>query len=132
MFWRGSRPDIMFSTNVAVDEARIGSDLRETIYRVVQEGISNAIRHGRPAHVTIAITGDRADGIHVEVTDDGVGMTEDGNAARGTTQLGLIGMRERVAAMAGSLSIQPGTNRKGMSLIVHLPDGGRSMWETTA
>ena len=47
-------PDIAFIVDVSVEEDRIGDDLRETIYRVVQEGMSNAIRHGRPTRVEIA------------------------------------------------------------------------------
>ena len=40
-FWRSRRPDIEFIVAVAVEEDRIGEDLRETIYRIVQEGISH-------------------------------------------------------------------------------------------
>jgi signal transduction histidine kinase len=54
------------------------------------------------------------------VTDDGIGMSADGVTARGSTRLGLIGMRERVMAMAGSLVIGPGHNGRGLSLIVRL------------
>jgi two-component system, NarL family, sensor histidine kinase UhpB len=108
------------SRDVSVEEDRIGDDLKETIYRVVQEGVSNAIRHGKPAHVKIAIAhGD--DGIRVEVTDDGIGMTADGMTVRGPTQVGLIGMRERVMAMAGSLAIQQGRNGRGLALVASLP-----------
>ncbi len=62
-----------------------------------------------------------ADAICVEVTDDGIGMSTDGVTARGSTRLGLIGMRERVMAMAGSLVIKPGRNGKGLSLVARLP-----------
>ena len=98
---------------VSVEEDRIGNDLKETIYRVVQEGTSNAIRHGRPKRVEIAVTQDAADEIRVEVTDDGIGMAADGMSGRESTRLGLIGMRERVMAMAGSLAIQR-PRRKGL------------------
>ena len=77
-FWRSRRPDIEFVVTVSVEEDRIGDDLKETIYRVIQEGMSNAIRHGEPARVDIAIAHDEADGIRVEVTDDGIGMPPDG------------------------------------------------------
>jgi two-component system, NarL family, sensor histidine kinase UhpB len=119
-FWRGRRPDIAFGATVAIDDHRICDDLKETIYRVVQEATSNAIRHGRPSRLDIAITHDRADAIRVAVTDDGIGMSADGVTARGSTRLGLIGMRERVMAMAGSLVIGPGHNGRGLSLIVRL------------
>ena len=41
--------------------------------------------------------------------------------ARDPAQLGLVGMRERVMAMAGSLSIQPGRGGKGLALVATLP-----------
>jgi signal transduction histidine kinase len=54
--------------------------------------------------------------------DDGIGMAMDGAAGRDPNQLGLIGMRERVMAMAGSLSIQPGRDGTGLVLAARLPD----------
>ena len=95
--------------------------MKETIYRVIQEGMSNAIRHGAPTRVQIAIAHDGDDGIRVEVADDGIGMPADGNSHVEPTQFGLMGMRERVMAMAGSLSIQPGHDGKGLALVVRLP-----------
>jgi len=119
-FWRARRPDIAFVVDVAVEEDRIGDDLKETIYRVVQEGMSNALRHGRPSRVTIVVA-HAGDEIRVEVTDDGIGMPTDGMNARGRVQLGLVGMRERVMATAGSLAIQPGRGGTGLALVARLP-----------
>jgi two-component system, NarL family, sensor histidine kinase UhpB len=120
-FWRGRRPDIDFVVDISVEQDRIGDDLKETIYRVIQEGMSNAIRHGKPTRVDIAIMHDNADGIRVEVADDGGGMASDHIGQRGAAQFGLIGMRERVMAMAGSLTIEQGRNGRGLMLVVRLP-----------
>lgn len=120
-FWRGRRPDIAFSIAVSISEERIDNDLKETIYRVVQEGTSNAIRHGRPTLVSISVTYNQDEGIRVEVTDDGIGLSEGSATARGSDRLGLVGMRERVMAMAGSLSIRASDNDRGLSLVVRLP-----------
>ena len=122
-FWRSRRPDIEFIVAVAVEEDRIGEDLKETIYRIVQEGVSNAIRHGKPAQVEVVVRHDDADRIRIEVTDDGIGMAEEGMVVRGPAQLGLMGMRERVMAMAGSLSIQHGRNGTGLALVARVPCG---------
>jgi two-component system sensor histidine kinase UhpB len=124
-FWRSRRPDISFTVAVAVEEDRIGDDRKETIYRIVQEAISNAIRHGKPALVAVVIGHDDADGISVEVTDDGIGMAAEGMTRRGPAQLGLTGMRERVMAAAGSLSIEPGRNGTGLALVAWVPCGNR-------
>jgi two-component system sensor histidine kinase UhpB len=120
-FWQSRRPGIDILVDVSVEGVRIGDDLKETIYRIVQEGLSNAIRHGRPTQVRIVIVDDAADGIRVEVTDDGIGMAADGGTGRDPTHLGLIGMRERVMAMAGSLSIQHDRDGKGLALVARLP-----------
>ena len=120
-FWQSRRPDIAFAVDVSVDEDRIGDDLKDTIYRVVQEGVSNAIRHGKPARVAIAVAHGDADAIRVEVTDDGIGMATDEMTVRGPAQLGLVGMRERVMAMAGSLSIEQGLEGRGLALVASLP-----------
>ena len=81
-FWRARRPDIAFIVAVSVEEDRIDDDLKETIYRIVQEGMSNAIRHGKPARVEIAVAHDGDDGIRVEVADDGIGMAANGATGR--------------------------------------------------
>jgi two-component system sensor histidine kinase UhpB len=135
-FWRSRRPDISFIVAVTVEEDRTGDDLKETIYRIVQEAVSNAIRHGKPTRVEIAVALAGDDGVRVEVTDDGIGMVKNGMMADGVTgdgmamdgiidrdpaQLGLVGMRERVMAMAGSLSIRRGGNGRGLALVAWLP-----------
>lgn len=118
-FWHGRRPDISFNVVVAEEEDRIGREVRETIYRVVQESVSNAIRHGAPSHVTIMVAYTDDSSVHVEVTDDGVGMVA--GRISGSTRLGLVGMRERVSAIAGALSITPGRDGKGIAVMVRLP-----------
>jgi two-component system sensor histidine kinase UhpB len=128
-FWHNRRPEIEFFVSVAIEEDRLDEELRETIYRIAQEGISNAIRHGKPARVEIAIRHDDADGIRVEVTDDGVGMGVEDKIVRGPERLGLTGMRERVTAMAGSLSIRHGRNGTGLALIAQVPCGDLLHWQ---
>jgi two-component system sensor histidine kinase UhpB len=120
-FWQGRRPEVSFSLTAALQEERLGEDAKETIYRVVQEGLSNALRHAAPALVEIAITQDHAGGVRVVLTDDGTGLRADGALARGPARLGLVGMRERVMAMAGSLSVGPGRDGKGLMLVATFP-----------
>jgi len=122
-FWRSRRPEIDFVVSVAVEEDRIGDETKETIYRVVQEAVSNAIRHAKPARIEIAIAHDTLDDIRIEVTDDGIGMPTDAGPGYPSSRVGLIGMRERVMAMAGSLSIRHGREGKGLALVARLPTG---------
>lgn len=83
--------------------------------------MSNAIRHGEPRRVAISVTQDAADTVRVEGTDDGIGMAPAGTTARRAKHLGLVGMRERVMTMAGSLAVGPGPNGRGIALVVRLP-----------
>jgi signal transduction histidine kinase len=80
-------------------------------YRIVQESLTNVIRHAGPARATVAVRhGD--DGVEIEVTDDGRGAIDgNGDADRGGGGHGLAGMRERVALLGGELSA--GTRRSG-------------------
>jgi signal transduction histidine kinase len=64
-------------------------------YRVVQEGLTNALKHAGRAEVRVVLRY-RADGVEVEVSDDGAGTGQGPGAHRG-----LIGLRERVAVFGG-------------------------------
>jgi two-component system sensor histidine kinase UhpB len=119
-FWQARRPEIAFSVTVSVEEDSLGDDVKETIYRVIQEAMSNAIRHGSPTRVQVVAT-DVETGIRVSVTDDGIGIPANGLDAPGAQRFSLVGMRERVMAMAGSLAIQPGPCGKGLMLVALLP-----------
>jgi two-component system, NarL family, sensor histidine kinase UhpB len=90
-----------------------------TIYRVAQECLSNAVRHGKPSAIAVRIerasdTADR-DEITLEIADDGQGMSEPSGAG-----FGLRGMAERVSAIGGRLTLRnkPGG---GLAVIVVLP-----------
>jgi len=76
-----------------------GLDL--SAFRIVQEALTNALKHAGDARavVTVRYT---ADGVAVEVIDDG-----DGAGSGGGTGHGLIGMRERVALWGGQLEVRP-------------------------
>lgn len=70
------------------------------VYRVVQESLTNVLKHAGPARVTVRI-GTDGDVAAVDVTDDGRGVSAM-NGANGTGH-GLMGMRERVQAFGGTL-----------------------------
>ena len=80
-------------------------------FRIVQESLTNVIRHAGPARATVAVRhGD--DGVEIEVTDDGRGAVDGNGAAEGGGGgHGLAGMRERVALLGGAL--YAGTRRSG-------------------
>jgi signal transduction histidine kinase len=70
-------------------------------YRIVQESLTNTLRHARDARATVSVIYHR-DGVDVEVSDDGRPVEVDGGSGRG-----LVGMRERVALYGGRLDVGP-------------------------
>jgi signal transduction histidine kinase len=71
-------------------------------YRIVQEAVTNAARHAGARNCTVRITPDEEAGVmHLEVTDDGRGISEDRSAG-----VGLHSMRERAGELGGSCKIE--------------------------
>lgn len=91
-------------------------DRAATLLRIVQEGLTNAIRHGQARHIAIRVEQD-ANELVLRIEDRGRGneRIEEGN--------GLTGMRERVAEHGGSLAIES-SRGLGTRLLVRLPDPG--------
>jgi signal transduction histidine kinase len=89
-------------------------DHRTCVYRVVQEGVRNAVRHSGAEHVRIYVQ-QRAANLYVSVQDDGKGFRP--KEGKG---LGLLGMEERVANLGGSLQIDSELGR-GTLVSFHLP-----------
>jgi signal transduction histidine kinase len=72
------------------------------LYRIAQEAVRNAVRHGRPQRVDITLT-ERADGLLLQVKDDGAGLAATGERRPG---LGLRIMAHRAAIIGASFSIE--------------------------
>jgi signal transduction histidine kinase len=92
-------------------------EVTTTVYRVVQEALTNITRHAPGAcEVTVAVAADRQV-ITVEVTDD---APPGAPRFHNTGGYGLVGMRERVEALGGTLNAGPGS-RTGWSVLATLP-----------
>jgi signal transduction histidine kinase len=94
---------------------RLVPEIEDTIYRLVQEALNNAIQHGSPQHISLAAV-ERSDTISVEVADDGAGF-EPGSDGGG---FGLVGMRERVQLAGGSLEVRS-AHGEGTTIVATLP-----------
>lgn len=112
-FWRLRRPNIEFKTEI--DEQRFPAHIEEAAFRIMQEGMSNAVRHGLPSLVELSVR--EIEGtLKIMVSDDGSGIVV--KSARG---FGLSGMSERVKLLGGQLSVQESKLKKGVTLIAELP-----------
>jgi len=84
------------------DHGALPAAVDVSAYRIVQEALTNVLKHAGPAHAEVAVG--CADGaVTIEVTDDGPGVT----AAAGSGGQGLTGMRERVSIFGGELRAGP-------------------------
>jgi signal transduction histidine kinase len=81
-----------------------GVDL--SAYRIVQEALTNVVKHAGPARAQVVV-GYRDQDVRVEVTDDGRGVTAPTSNGRARVGHGLIGMRERVQVFGGDLEVGP-------------------------
>jgi two-component system, NarL family, sensor histidine kinase UhpB len=117
-FWRRRHPEIDFRLEIAPEAEGKGELIDTTIYRMVQECLANALRHGKPSTVAILLShacGEQGDGLVLTVRDDGSGMS-----ARPRAGYGLLGMGERVKALGGSFEVasDPGA---GLAVTARLP-----------
>lgn len=99
-----------------IDEVSLSETSQLTVYRLVQEALTNVAKYARAQHVDVVL---KAEGEHATVTvrDDGVGFDA---AARPRAAHGLAGMRFRVQSAAGTLTVRsaPGA---GTSIVASLP-----------
>jgi signal transduction histidine kinase len=74
-----------------------------TIYRLVQEALTNAVKHAKATKLTVSVS-EAANHVEIAVSDDGIGFDPDASVEG----FGLMGMRERVSLMDGTFSVESG------------------------
>jgi signal transduction histidine kinase len=95
---------------------RLPGALEQELYRVAQEALNNALKHGKPGRIAVRLR--RLEGgVSLEMADDGAGFDV---AARADGGLGLRGMRERVARLGGRLDVESAPGR-GTRVRVEVP-----------
>ena len=111
------RADVQWEIHSDAVDHLLSDDARLVLYRVVQEAISNVVRHASATRLEITIR-DADERVVVTVSDDGRGFDVD--RARAGSGLGLLGMRERAAGVGGTLGYRsrPG---EGSTITLTLP-----------
>lgn len=99
-------PGYRFRVMVAADFPALEGDLAITVYRLVQEALSNVVKYAQASDVAVRLDCE-ADRVTVSITDNGVGFDPSKRTGEG---IGLIGMRERVAALDGTMAIRSAPN----------------------
>ena len=100
------RTGIRCQTSVQPTNGAITNELATALFRIVQEALTNVLRHAGATRVDIEL-GVKSGCVMVEINDDGSGITE---AGMGPGSLGILGMRERAAALGGVLEVAPRSN----------------------
>ncbi|MEO9527721.1 ATP-binding protein [Roseibium sp.] len=116
--FRKTHPDVDWRVDVPQDLPETPEIVDLTVYRFFQEGVTNALRHGKPARITVSLSRQETEGgatLQLGVEDDGLGMADERNEGRG-----LTAMRDRIRTVGGSLTIDA-TEAGGTRLTSRLP-----------
>ncbi len=99
----------------ALPDDRFPPEIETTLYRMVQEALTNVVKHARARRVSILLT-QRPNSVAAVIEDDGTGFdpTEPGDG------FGLTAMRERVNMVGGTLTIETGQGT-GTTIVVEVP-----------
>ena len=111
-FWRQVRPETELALTLEAGVAILEGVTAEGLFRVAQESVSNAVRHGAARHIAIDVKREAGQVVMV-VRDDGTGGT-----GQGTGGFGLAGMRARAQALGGQMQIAVGA---GWTVTTRLP-----------
>lgn len=108
-------PDVSFKLTIGDAIPSTSESLDLTVYRIVQEALTNALRHGAPKEIAVTLhaTGpEPRPTLEVMVTDDGCGIDPAWRSGNG-----LLGMQERVAGLGGTFEIGPTSGPKSGTIL---------------
>jgi signal transduction histidine kinase len=110
--------DIRVDFHSALGETRLPSEVETTLYRVVQESLTNIVKHANAHNISVSIAR-RGSTVAAVIEDDGAGFDQ---RAVGGDGVGLLGMRERLSFVDGRLEIEsrPGA---GTTIVAEVPLG---------
>ncbi|HEY7841529.1 MAG TPA: ATP-binding protein [Gammaproteobacteria bacterium] len=115
--WNTAHGDAFCRLEIAGGLADLGDELEINLYRIIQEALTNAAKHSAATEVVIRLEREAADpgmeSLHVSIADNGAGF-DPAHVRRG---LGLLGMRERAAALDGEFSVE---SRPGAGVLIRL------------
>jgi signal transduction histidine kinase len=107
--------DVRVHVQAALGQERLPGEIESALYRIVQEALTNVIKHAQATTVSVVLTR-RADRVAAVIEDDGHGF-DTSRANQGG--LGLLGMRERIALVGGRVVVESGET--GTTIAVEVP-----------
>src|SRR5258705_5687425 len=115
-----ARTGIVCQVDSLVENLDLSQEKATAVFRILQEALTNVLRHAHATRVNITIAEEEAEFVF-EIRENGRGITEDENI--GSRPLGLIGMRERAHLVGGRIEII-GVGERGTVLTLRVPIHG--------
>lgn len=112
--WRSRGTGIEFALSQPESYPELAEAAALTLYRVIQEALTNVVRHSGARHCCVGISAVNNE-IRAEIADDGAGLPQQSPSRQG----GLLGMAERLAMVGGRLEVA--SSPDGLNLRFHLP-----------
>lgn len=131
--WREARPEVVIETAISPSLGESGETADLTIYRIVQEALTNVFRHADATRIDVTIepvqqplgTRGPRGSVLVRVRDNGSGLLRDHKLG-----LGLVGMRERVMALGGTVTVA--STDSGVTIEAIVPNDERASLDVPA
>ena len=111
------RSDLHCVLNTDLSDLPIAADRATALFRILQEALTNVIRHAAAGRVEVSLTAD-ADTVRLVVHDDGRGIPA--TAQRNPRAIGLVGMRDRARLFGGAVTVTGGAG-EGTTVTAYLP-----------
>ena len=119
--WKESNPGIVCNLSVEGELDTLSDELINSLYRIVQEGLTNVSKHAGASNVVVSLSRRFSDEqtkeiAEIKIEDDGKGMLDE----KSEKGLGLLGMRERTLAFGGEFELNNKKN-EGLQIIIRIP-----------
>jgi PAS domain S-box-containing protein len=111
------KTDIPCKVHIGNKKIKLNQEISIAIFRIFQESLTNILRHAKATEVKVSLS-EKSGGLFLEISDNGVGITEE--QKYNPKSFGLLGIQERVRALQGEYGIE-GIPQKGTSLSVSIP-----------
>lgn len=119
--WQQRQPEIHFNLITEGELNGLDESINMTVFRVVQEALTNAVRHAEPENIIVTVvreTEAAIDLLTINIRDDGKGMVV--HDFHSDVDFGLLGMRERAQSLGGSFELQSQLG-SGVNLTITIP-----------
>jgi two-component system sensor histidine kinase UhpB len=124
--WREAHPEVLIETVISPSLGEAGETADLTIYRIIQEALTNVFRHADATRIELTVEPaeqplprSARQSVLVRVRDNGGGLLRDHKLGHG-----LVGMRERVMALGGTVTVESGGG--GVTVEAIVPCGDRA------